>query len=507
MNYFQKRELEWQKQQIKDDKRRMAEIKTMMVELQDAIQEEIERNWYVFSSGQGISMEEAYKRSNELDVVRFAKKAKKYVKNRDFSSQANKELKLYNLTMRVNRLELLKANIGLELIRTFDEIDKYVSNELTTVAKEEMKRQAGILYIDVNKNEYTSMLKQIANGSFQGVEFSNLIWSYQNELKADLSKLLQRSIVLGRNPKMLAPELKKYLTEEGKLNAKFNTQRLMVSETTNIQIAIQKQSYLDAGIEKYGYNAEPNACSACAKLKDKTFLVSEMMPGNNAPSMHPFCRCSTYPVFELDRIKLDEKTGKTSRQQLEELATEVAHTLGYNPVPTNEVVMYLRSEAKKWELLLDDYQKRSINKYTFNELEDGKPIEEKLFFRVNSMLDGRYYPLDEIEKKTIIRNINNIETGIKKFNLKRDIIVYRNDKYPDSLMETVNKFLSTSVSTNGVLGSKPNVAVIVPSGSNGAYLELLADKRYKKQREFLINRKVEYNLLLKRGDLYVFELR
>lgn len=307
MNYFQKRELEWQKQQIKDDKRRMAEIKTMMVELQDAIQEEIERNWYVFSSGQGISMEEAYKRSNELDVVRFAKKAKKYVKNRDFSPQANKELKLYNLTMRVNRLELLKANIGLELIRTFDEIDKYVSNELTTVAKEEMKRQAGILYIDVSKNEYTSMLKQIANGSFQGVEFSNLIWSYQNELKADLSKLLQRSIVLGRNPKMLAPELKKYLTEEGKLNAKFNTQRLMVSETTNIQIAIQKQSYIDAGIEKYGYNAEPNACSVCAKLKDKTFLVSEMMPGKNAPSMHPFCRCSTYPVFELNSSKESDK--------------------------------------------------------------------------------------------------------------------------------------------------------------------------------------------------------
>jgi len=323
MNYFQKRELEWQKQQIKDDKRRMAEIKAMMVELQDAIQEEIERNWYVFSSGQGISMEEAYKRSNELDVVRFAKKAKKYVKNRDFSPQANKELKLYNLTMRVNRLELLKANIGLELIRTFDEIDKYISNELTTVAKEEMKRQAGILYIDVSKNEYTSMLKQIANGSFQGVEFSNLIWSYQNELKADLSKLLQRSIVLGRNPKMLAPELKKYLTEEGKMNAKFNTQRLMVSETTNIQIAIQKQSYLDAGIEKYGYNAEPNACSVCAKLKDKTFLVSEMMPGKNAPSMHPFCRCSTYPVFEIDHAVDELKTDKTGNNGKNEKVDKV----------------------------------------------------------------------------------------------------------------------------------------------------------------------------------------
>ena len=48
--------------------------------------------------------------------------------------------------------------------------------------------------------------------------------------------------------------------------------------------------------------------------------------------------------------------------------------------------------------------------------------------------------------------LNNIESGLGLFDLKRDIIVCRNDKYPDSLMVTVNKFLSTSVSPNGVLG-------------------------------------------------------
>lgn len=111
------------------------------------------------------------------------------------------------------------------------------------------------------------------------------------------------------------------------------------------------------------------------------------------------------------------------------------------------------------------------------------------------------------ETEMILNNIENIESGLGLFDLKRDITVYRNDKYPDSLMVTVNKFLSTSVSPNGVLGGRPNVAILVSSGSNGTYLELLADKKYKKQREFLINREVKYNLLLKRGDLYVFELR
>ena len=111
------------------------------------------------------------------------------------------------------------------------------------------------------------------------------------------------------------------------------------------------------------------------------------------------------------------------------------------------------------------------------------------------------------ETEMILNNIENIESGLGLFDLKRDITVYRNNKYPDSLMVTVNKFLSTSVSPNGVLGGRPNVAILVPSGSNGTYLELLADKKYKKQREFLINREVKYNLLLKRGDLYIFELR
>lgn len=33
---------------------------------------------------------------------------------------------------------------------------------------------------------------------------------------------------------------------------------------------------------------------------------------------------------------------------------------------------------------------RSINENTFNEADDGKPIEEKLFFRINGYNDGRY---------------------------------------------------------------------------------------------------------------------
>ncbi|VFA58946.1 phage protein [Enterococcus hirae] len=263
--YWIKREKEWQKQQIKDDKKRMAEIKSRMQYAQDAIQKEIDAQWDSFSNGQKITRSEAMKRASEMDVKAFARKAKKYVKEKDFSLTANQELKLYNLTMRVNRLELLKANIGLELISLFDELDKYFSNELTKAGLEELKRQAGILEMTIPSNRYAKFIEQIIRSSFlsDDVTFSDRLWMYQSELKSELDRLLVRSITMGKNPKQLASKLAEYLTTEGRENTKFNTQRLMVTETTRVQVGIQERSYRDAGVTQYIYIAEPTACKLC----------------------------------------------------------------------------------------------------------------------------------------------------------------------------------------------------------------------------------------------------
>lgn len=304
--YWRKREETWQDQQIKDDKLRMAEIKKRLQYAQDAIQKEINAQWDNFSNGQKITISEAMKRAAKLDVQEFARKAKKYVKEKDFSPQANKELKLYNLTMRVNRLELLKANIGLELIATFDELDKYFSDELTQAGLNELKRQAGILEMSIPANGYGKIVEQVLNSSFRVTDFptfSENLWMYQAELKADLDKLLVRSVTQGRNPRQLAPELKRFLTEEGRENTKYNTQRLMVTETTRVQIGIQEQSYKDAGISEYEYIAEPTACHICKPLNGKVFKVKDMQPGVNAANMHPFCRCSTAPYVDREAFE------------------------------------------------------------------------------------------------------------------------------------------------------------------------------------------------------------
>ena len=62
--------------------------------------------------------------------------------------------------MRVSRLELLKSQIGLELITLFDELDKWGYSQLTEAAKDEYLRQAGILGETVKEN-YSSMVRKL----------------------------------------------------------------------------------------------------------------------------------------------------------------------------------------------------------------------------------------------------------------------------------------------------------------------------------------------------------
>lgn len=205
--------------------------------------------------------------------------------------------------------------------------------------------------------------------------------------------------------------------------------------------------------------------------------------------------------------KLSDEVGcknKNRNKPLEILAMTEAKKLGYNPLPTSKVVNELRKQARKWEKALTKEEIKAINKYTYNGVDDDG---QKLYFKINEYLEGRYIPKDNIEKEILNRNLSKIESGLMKFRLENDIIVYRNDMFPGNLKRKLAKFLSTSVVPKATLGKKANVAIIIPKNSNGGYIELLANDAYKKQREYLINTQTEFGLIRKIDELYIYVLR
>ena len=195
-------------------------------------------------------------------------------------------MRLYNAAMKINRLEMLKANLGLELIAGHDELNKFMEGILQGRTEDELKRQAGILGKTVKSN--TQKAHAIVNASFHNATFSDRIWMYQDLLKADLSKLLQSGLIQGKNPRVLARELRKTFGA-----STFHTERLMRTELARVQTEAQKQAFERNGFDEYEFIVNGGCCEICEGLKGKHFKIAKMMPGENAPPMHPHCRCST----------------------------------------------------------------------------------------------------------------------------------------------------------------------------------------------------------------------
>lgn len=285
-DYWIKREREHMDRMMKLDKDRSKEIKRIYKRSMQDIQNEIDRFYSIYAGKENIDMTEARKRVSKHDVEAFQDKAKEYVKNKDFSPRANQELRLYNATMRINRLELLKSNVGLELVAMGDAEYKTTERFLKEQIRAEFRRQAGILGMTVIRNE--KLVQTIVDASFYNATFSDRIWNNQTELKAQLDKLLTNGLVQGKNPRELARGLRK----EFDVSA-YKAERLMITELGRVQTDAQKASFEEYDIPEYKFIAEPDACPDCADLDGRIFKVSDMQSGSNANPVHPSCRCST----------------------------------------------------------------------------------------------------------------------------------------------------------------------------------------------------------------------
>lgn len=295
--YWKRREMEQRKHNIRNEKEYQKRIQEIYQNMIDEIEKEINGFYGKYAKKEGITISEAKKRASKLDIEAYSRKAVKYVKEKNFSDQANEEMRIYNMTMKVNRLELLKANIGLEMVSGFDELQKYYDEILTDRTLREFERQAGILGETVIDNK--KMAHAIVSASFHNATYSDRIWMYQDLLKSELSGLLQTGLIRGQNPRKLATHLRKRFGV-----SQSNAERLMITELARVQTEAQKQSVEANGYDEFQFHALGSACDQCKELNGKHFPVTKLVIAKNAPPMHPRCRCSISAY--MDRQEFDE---------------------------------------------------------------------------------------------------------------------------------------------------------------------------------------------------------
>lgn len=230
-------------------------------------------------------------------MVRHAKELRKQGKRvsyADYSDEVNERMRLYNVTMRINRLEYLKSVIGMRLVELGADINAELNVKLDADTRTEFQRQAEFLMANDAGSAMDwwtqSAVQKIVMASTGSGTYSNRLWTSIDALKARLETTLAQVLIGGQNPRKAAQQLR-VVVQKDVGNIKHITERIARTESARCQTQATLESFNRYGVEWCQWTAEPNACPTCtehARHNDGVYRVKDV------PTLpaHPNYRCA-----------------------------------------------------------------------------------------------------------------------------------------------------------------------------------------------------------------------
>lgn len=285
---------------IKRDIERDKVLKELYQASYSRMQSQINGFYMRYADKEGLSRAEAMKRASEFDVTEYKDRARKAVVEKDFSHGTNQWLRLFNLKMKVSRLELLKAELRLEIASLISDVNEVFDEARENEYLAEFKRQAGIL--GNSAVNAVSRMRAILDADFYGQNFSRRVWG-RNGLQANMQKDVFSSLA------RIFTDMDGFKQERQRLAKKYNTsqsnaQRLLKTEIARINADTELMMLKENNFTHLIYVAESGACDICKPLDKKAIPINKAEKGVNMYPMHPNCRCSAY-----GHIKMEYKAG------------------------------------------------------------------------------------------------------------------------------------------------------------------------------------------------------
>jgi SPP1 gp7 family putative phage head morphogenesis protein len=534
---------------IKRDLDRDRLITQLYQESYDRLQAQIDKFYLGYAGREGLTKQEAMKRASEFDVTKFADKARKAVKEKDFSHKTNSWLRVYNLKMKVSRLELLKAELGLEINSLTSNLEEVFDNARRSEYLAEFKRQAGIL--GISSKGATKRLEAVLNADFYGQSFSSRVWG-----KTGLQPLLQRDVFASLN--RIYTDMNGYQKEMKLLankygTSEYNAKRLIKTEIARINSDTDHAMLKDNGFTHMIFVAESGACDICGPLDNKAVPIDKVEKGVNMFPMHPNCRCSAYGHIEMTykdgRSTLDEfnswnekeddiilqQSGKNNKKSsLTKANTGEEQKLlpfeddeVFEAQDSDDIDAFFNKQKsyQKWYNGLKEEEKHAIYSYTtsdyhnFNNIKRfglDKALElEKEFWLDEHGKAGLEYALEEVRKTK--NKIPILEKALSDFAPEKTFKAYRGTGSVSALGEdlgymdlkvgqklsldksftsfTLNEGYAREFARDGD-GANILFEVTVKKGQKtGAYIAELSD--YNPEKEYLMKPNLKYNVISK----------
>ena len=297
-----------------------AQYDSLLADINKRIDSELSK----LANENGISIADMRAKVSQTDIKQFEAEAKRVVaqadkmrkqgkspKFADWSQEVNDRLKLYNATMRINRLEYLKAGIGLDMITAGLQVDSELRDKLFKDATEEQKRQAGILG-ENNAHIDTLAIGNIILAKTKSNTFSQRIWTNMDVVQAKLSQTIMAGITTGQSYDEMARRLKTQVSKDVK-NVTYATQRIARTEAARVQTEITMNSLKRNGYDFCKWYKEPSACHDCILIGNQDNGWGKgIYKVKDVPTIpvHPNCRCAVGAYWVDEKSNLYKETIK-----------------------------------------------------------------------------------------------------------------------------------------------------------------------------------------------------
>ena len=363
---------------------------------------------------------------NRANIMRSAGNKIKYS---DFPQEINERLKVYNATMRINQLELLKSEVGIHLLDLGVDVETKITDKVYKDYFDEMKRQAGILKATTSNNIWASpAVIDSATANIAVGAFSKNIWANIDNLKARLDGLLATAMIRGDNPKEMVKYLKP-LVKSTVGNSAYAAERIARTESARVQHEAQVLSLKQNDYKYCKWYIEPGACKYCREIDNSNSggnLPEGIYEVDDCPDIpvHPNCRCSIGAYW------LDEENVKQSGA----IRKDMEHVQNFEALTDKE------NKAKKIYLELGQrdasFAGKIIAKVGNISDTEGKQVFNHIFrnkHKFDDEISGEiyedYFDPDYDMAQSFLRILNRQKV------LERDIILIKHELLESNLMK------------------------------------------------------------------------
>lgn len=319
-SYWEKRANERMAQYHKDSNEVIHKINAAYDKAINEINQDINSIFYQFARSGELDLDQTKRLLNQKipnPLIKIYKRILPFISNEDIKQWFINKINSQAYKARMTRLEAIKESIYANIKSVADvEVEHsrrlYINNLNKAYYRNTYDIQKGVGQIFDFSPLPGSFVEEILKSRWSGKNYSERIWNNSEVLANKLEEVITSGLMSGKSSRKMSKEL-----EDMTVYGNFASERLIRTETTYITNQGEIESYKAAGIKAYIFLAtlDLRTSEVCRKHDNKKYKISEAVPGENLPPLHPYCRSTTRAYFlgmkRGQRIARDPLTGKT----------------------------------------------------------------------------------------------------------------------------------------------------------------------------------------------------